>query len=90
MQKLSAVVLVFFVLVSVATLGYSEKEEGSGKGHETRKLLSKRNALKGLRGGLANMLEESPVRRSTIFLKDGHRSFDQRSANSNQQSVTTL
>ena len=35
MQKLSAVVLVFFVLVSVATLGYSEKEEGSGKGRNT-------------------------------------------------------
>ena len=69
MQKLSAVVLVFFVLVSVATLGYSEKEEGSGKGHETRKLLSKRNALKGLRDGSANMLEESPVRGSTILMQ---------------------
>ena len=69
MQKLSAVALLFFVLVSVATLGYSEKEEGSGKGHETRKLLSKRNTLKGLRGGLANMPEKSPVRSSTILMQ---------------------
>ena len=61
--------MLFFALVSVATLGYSEKEEGLDKRHGTRKLLSKRNALKGLRGGSANMLEESPVRGSTILMQ---------------------
>ena len=69
MRQLNAVVLLFFALVSVATLGYSEKEEGLGKRDETRKLLSKRNALKGLRGGLANMPEKSPVRSSTILMQ---------------------
>ena len=69
MRQLRAIALLFFALVSVATLGYSEREEGLGKRHETRKLLSKRNALKGLWDGSANMLEESPGRGSAILMQ---------------------